>query len=162
MTETFEHPAAFEPTAELISHIVTRYHATHRRELPELVALARKVERVHATDPGAPHGLADVLEEMTVELEVHMAKEEAILFPALTAGRTGMVAAPIAVMRRDHSDHEQALARIAVITHGFRLPAGACSSWARLYAGLQKLVEDLDDHMHLENDILFPRFEAPA
>ena len=106
--------------------------------------------------------LAETLKAMTGELEVHMKKEELILFPAMNQGRGDMIAQPIAVMRHDHAGHEQALARIAAITHGFRLPKGACGSWSRLYTGTQKLVEDLDEHIHLENDVLFPRFEEAA
>lgn len=157
-----EHPAACEETPALIAHIVERYHETHRREMPELVALARKVEKVHGTDPNAPHGLADALQAMVGELEVHMKKEELVLFPAMTRGRADAVAAPIEGMRHDHGDHEEALARIAAITHGFRLPAGACRSWKRLYEGTRKLVEDLDEHIYLENEVLFPRFEQDA
>ena len=69
---------------------------------------------------------------------------------------------PIAGMRYDHAKHEEALGRIAAITHGFHLPADACESWRRLYAGTRKLVDDLDEHMSLENEVLFPRFEGTA
>lgn len=162
MDHIVEHPATGEPTPDLIAHIVERYHQTHRRELPELVALARKVESVHGHDPNAPHGLAAALEAITGELEVHMKKEELILFPAMQRGRTDVVAAPIVAMRHDHDDHEEAMARIAAITHGFRLPNDACGSWKRLYAGARKLVDDLEEHIHLENDVLFPRFEGMA
>ncbi len=65
-------------------------------------------------------------------------------------------------MRHDHEAHERALARIAAITRGFRLPAGACRSWTRLYAGTRKLVEDMDEHIFLENEVLFPRFEPDS
>lgn len=153
-----EHPAACEETPALITHIVERYHQTHRRELPELVALARKVEKVHGTDPNAPHGLADALQAMVGELEVHMKKEELLLFPALARGRTDAVDR-IVGMRDDHEDQEDALARIAAITHGFRLPADACQSWRRLYDGTRKLVDDIEEHIYLENEVLFPRFE---
>jgi regulator of cell morphogenesis and NO signaling len=157
-----EHPATCEETPALIEHILERYHETHRRELPELVALAQKVERVHGTDPNAPHGLAEALKAMNGLLEAHMQKEETHLFPAMLQamlpGRADAAAQPIAGMRHDHAEHEEALDRIAAITHGFRLPADACNSWRRLYAGTRKLVDDLDEHIRLENDVLFPRF----
>src|SRR5215469_3119637 len=70
-------------TIELIDHILARYHEIHRRELRELVQLARKVEKVHAGNPAVPHGLADLLDHTRQELEQHMAKEELILFPAM-------------------------------------------------------------------------------
>jgi regulator of cell morphogenesis and NO signaling len=157
-----EHPVACEATPSLIAHIVERYHEAHRRELPGLVALADKVERAHGSDPNAPHGLSEALAGIISELGAHMKKEEQVLFPAMVNGRTEAVAGPIAAMRHDHHEHEQALARIAAITHGFRLPSDACGSWRRLYAGTRKLVDDLDEHMHIENEILFPRFETPA
>lgn len=73
-------PERPERTDDLISLIETRYHATHRRELPELVRLARRVEAVHKSHPSVPRGLAVLLERMTIELEDHMRKEEEILF----------------------------------------------------------------------------------
>lgn len=161
-----EHPAACEETPALIDHIIERYHQTHRREMPDLVALARKVEKVHGTDPNAPHGLADALQDMIGEMEIHMKKEELLLFPALARGRSrtvsGPVGEPIAAMRHDHDGQEAALTRIAAITHGFRLPSDACKSWQRLYAGTRKLVDDVEEHIYLENEILFPRFEGEA
>lgn len=152
-----------EPDAEistLIEHIVENYHKAHRREMPELVALARMVEDLHGTDPAAPHGLADALAVMTDALEAHMQHEEEQLFPALASGPTEEIREPIAEIRDDHLEHEQALARIAAITHGFRLPPDACGPWKRLYAGTRKLVEDLDEHFYLESEVLFPRFES--
>lgn len=148
------------PTGALIDHIQTRYHDTHRRELPELIALARKVETAHATDPDTPHGLTHALEAMVVELEAHMREEEAIVFSALRTGGAGHAADAIPHLREAHEGQEAALNRIAAITHGFRLPRGACPRWQRLYAGLGKLVEDLDEHMYLENEVLFPRVEV--
>ena len=79
-----------QQTSELIDHILTRYHETHRRELPELVKLGRKVEAVHSDHPQAPRGLADTLQRMLGELEVHMKKEELILFPDYARLRAGV------------------------------------------------------------------------
>src|SRR5690625_1282513 len=74
-------------TSTLIEHIVETYHRAHRREMPELVALARMVEDLHGTDPAAPHGLAKALSAMADALETHMRQEEEQLFPALAEGR---------------------------------------------------------------------------
>lgn len=63
-------------------------------------------------------------------------------------------------MRHDHDDHGEHLRRLDEITHGFEPPEGACRSWQALYAGTRKLADDLREHVHLENNILFPRFEA--
>lgn len=145
----------------LIAHLLTRYHAVHRTELPELIALARKVEAVHSAHPEVPAGLADLLQRMAGELEVHMKKEELILFPAMQRHVAGLDA-PIAQMRHDHLDHGDLLGLLEVMTDGFTLPAGACRSWQALYAGAAKLSDDLQQHIHLENNVLFPRFEMTA
>jgi regulator of cell morphogenesis and NO signaling len=143
----------------LIDHILTKFHAVHRAELPELIALARKVERVHADVPEAPRGLADALVLLEIDLEQHMLKEELVLFPAMREGQNPGVAEATGQMRHDHDFQEQAIAIISEITRGFALPAGACGSWQRLYAGTAKLCGDLARHMLVENDVLFPRFE---
>jgi len=142
---------------EIIELIVARYHNTHRRELPELIDLARRVERVHAGHPEAPKGLARFLERMLEELLKHMEKEEAILFPMMRA-RHPMVSAPMTAMRAEHTAHGEALAALAASTNDMRPPPDACSSWRALYAGLRKLSDDLMEHIHIENNILFPRF----
>ena len=152
-------PVTDAPTEALIDHIRTRCHETHRRELPDLIAIARKVEPAHATDPNTPRGLTHAPEAMIPELEAHRRGEE-VLFPALRAGCATKAAAAISQMRASRDLQEAALNRIAaVVTHGFRLPHHACRSWRRLYDGLGKLAEDLDEHMSLENDVLLARVE---
>jgi regulator of cell morphogenesis and NO signaling len=148
-----------EATDALIRHIVARFHEVHRRELPELIALARRVERVHADNPAAPVALAALLAEMEIELEDHMAKEEQVLFPMMRSSHP-LVATPIAVMRHEHDAHAAQLRALEAITQGHAPPEGACTSWRALYAGTRKLAEDLVEHMHIENNILFPRFGA--
>lgn len=147
-----------QSTGALIDLIVERYHDTHRRELPELIALARRVERVHADNPDVPAGLADLLATMEAELGDHMAKEENVLFPMMRRGGHPMIAQPIAMMRHEHDDHSEHLEQMDRLTHGGVPPAGACNSWRALYAGTRKLAEDLTEHVHIENNILFPRF----
>jgi regulator of cell morphogenesis and NO signaling len=156
-------PAAAAPpqeTAALIALIEERYHATHRRELPELIALARRVERVHADHPAAPAGLAALLATMEDEMLDHMAKEERILFPMMRGGGHPMIRQPIAMMRHDHNGHAAHLREIERLTQGATPPAGACNSWRALYAGVRKFTDDLTEHVHLENTVLFPRFGA--
>ncbi|MDX5360298.1 MAG: hemerythrin domain-containing protein [Alphaproteobacteria bacterium] len=149
-----------EETGALIGHILERYHETHRRELAELAALAEKVERVHGDHPDAPRGLADALRRMTGELEVHMKKEELILFPLMRRGGAPMIRHPILQMRHDHDDHAAAIARLLDLTHGLEIPEGACRSWRALYEGTAKLIADVTRHIEIENTILFPRFES--
>ena len=145
--------------AALTSFIETRYHARHREQLPDLTALALRVERVHADAAGAPLGLAAILQLMTGELEVHMKKEELILFPAIRRGGASGLENPIAVMRADHEDHQVMLAQIRALTNNLTLPDGACRSWTALYEGLASFLDDFDAHLQLENEVLFPQFE---
>ncbi|MBL8838288.1 MAG: iron-sulfur cluster repair di-iron protein, partial [Alphaproteobacteria bacterium] len=153
-------PVAPQETPKLIDHILDRYHATHRRELPELIKLARKVEAVHAAHPLAPVGLADALVDLSAELETHMAKEELILFPMMRAGGSPMIAHPIARMRHEHEEHGMRLRVLLAMTDEGRMPDDACRSWQALTSGVRKLVADVMDHVALENDLLFPRFAA--
>jgi len=143
----------------LIDHILVRYHETHRRELPELILLARKVEQRHAQHPEVPAGLAAMLEDVAEALEEHMQKEERILFPMLRGGGGPMVGGPIAVMEHEHVEHGERLRQLEALTRRFTPPAEACTSWQVLYSGLRKLVDDVMEHIHLENNVLFPQFE---
>ncbi|MFV0302095.1 MAG: hemerythrin domain-containing protein [Paracoccus sp. (in: a-proteobacteria)] len=145
--------------ADLTRYIEAEYHAKHRAQLPELAALSEKVEIVHAGQADVPAGLAGLLHRMIGELEVHMKKEELILFPAIRKMLAGLDA-PIAKMRADHDDHEAEVREIRQLTNGLTLPRGACPSWTRLYAGLGEFLDDLGEHIRLENDVLFPQFET--
>jgi regulator of cell morphogenesis and NO signaling len=150
-----------QETGALIDHILTRYHETHRRELPELVQLARRVEAVHADHAAVPRGLSDLLHQILGEIEVHMKKEELILFPAMRRGVNGL-AVPITQMRHDHDDQDAQLHAAEQLTDGFRPPQDACGSWRALYERTAKFADDFAAHLHLENDVLFPRFEQTA
>ena len=146
---------------ELVDHILARYHAVHREQLPELIRLARKVEQVHGERADCPHGLADHLEAMAQELESHMRKEEAVLFPLIARGQGRLAGLPIGVMRAEHDSHGAELRRLAELTGDITPPRDACTTWRALYAGLRAFREDLMAHIHTENNILFERF-APT
>jgi len=145
------------PLDELVEHILERYHAPLRTELPRLVELASKVERVHADKPERPAGLADLLAEMQSAVEGHLAKEEQILFPLIVAGHGRRAYMPVQVMIKEHEDHGQNLRRVRELTNDLQLPEHACASWRELYRSLEELERELMDHIHLENNILFPR-----
>ena len=148
--------------SELIAHILHRFHDRHREQLPELVRLARRVEEVHGDLPYCPRGLADHLATMRQELESHMQKEEQVLFPILQRGYTPALQVPVDVMRHEHDQHGEALQVLEALTHDITLPRGACNTWRALYAGIAQLGDDLINHIHLENNVLFPAFEASA
>jgi len=141
--------------AHLINYLLEHFHAAHREQLPELIRLARRVEQVHGEHPACPRGLADHLTAVQQELESHMMKEEQILFPLLARGAGPMVGGPISVMQMEHDHHGESLRRIDELTNDITLPRGACNTWRALYAGLRQLHDELMEHIHLENNILF-------
>lgn len=145
---------------DLIEHILDRYHATHRAELPELIRLAARVEERHAANAAVPNGLHAALVELSGALDEHMQKEEQILFPLMRAGGHPMIGGPIGRMRFEHDEHGERLANLERLAHGFVLPEEACPTWQALYAGVRKLIDDVHEHVHLENNVLFARFGA--
>ncbi|WP_339930242.1 iron-sulfur cluster repair di-iron protein [uncultured Brevundimonas sp.] len=150
--------AAPAETADLIAHIIERYHKVHRVEFPEAIRLARRVETVHQAKADCPRGLAELLTLMFDDLEDHQHKEEAVLFPAMVHGGTPTLRYPIAQMMQEHVELGEQLAFMADLTDDFTPPEGACNTWRALYAACSKLDTDLREHVHLENNILFQRF----
>jgi len=135
------------PIPDLVAFIVSRYHERLREELPQLVALADKVETKHADKASCPRGLGQHL------TNVH----ENVLFPLILDGMGRMAAGPIRVMEQEHDDHREGLLRTRALTDNLTPPAEACTSWRALYLRLDALEADLMEHIHLENNVLFPR-----
>lgn len=146
-----------QPLPALIDFLVGSYHEPLRRELPELIDMATRVERVHALHDLCPTGLAAALEEAHAAMLDHMAKEEQILFPAIRAGAGPDCDGPVTCMRLEHEEHEERLTHLRQLTHDYALPESACTTFRVLYQRLATLEEELRRHIHLENDILFPR-----
>jgi regulator of cell morphogenesis and NO signaling len=151
--------------SELADHIVETHHAYLRRELPRLDALANTVAAAH----GRPHPerleVLRVFERLQAELELHMLKEEMILFPMVkklesvtepTHFSSGSVGNPISVMEHEHDDAGAALARLRELTRGYEAPADACNTYRALLDGLAELEADMHLHVHKENNLLFP------
>jgi regulator of cell morphogenesis and NO signaling len=146
------------PLPDLIDFILRRYHEPLRADVPALVEAARRVERVHGKKASCPNGLAAFIEQLNTELEQHMTKEELVLFPAIRAGRRGgPVHMPIRMMLQEHDDHGANLRRLRELATDYAPPSEACATWRALYAGLAKLESELMEHIHLENNVLFPR-----
>lgn len=144
--------------SDIIDHILPRYHDTHRRQLEELVPLAEKVAGVHAGK--FPAEVVSLLHTIQNELLSHMMKEERILFPMLKQGAGRAAAMPVRMMMHEHTEHEAALDRLLEVTGNLQAPADACRSWQHLYSLAQELVNDLRDHIDLEDNILFARVLA--
>ncbi|ARD40155.1 iron-sulfur cluster repair protein YtfE [Edwardsiella ictaluri] len=145
------------PLDELCAFIVTRYHQRHRDQLPELVLMAQKVEQVHTGKTGCPRVLAKQLDSLRQELDSHMMKEERILFPLIEQGEGARCHGPISVMEHEHRDAGELLDVIRFLTDNMTPPTGACTTWRALYAGISELINDLMEHVSLENNLLFPR-----
>lgn len=142
---------------ELVAHVIQRYHAPARVELPDLLSMARRVESRHAGKPACPVGLAALLEGWTDELLAHMHKEEAALFPMFRAGATTAASMPVRVMEAEHRAHGEALGRVRELTTDLVAPEHACTTWRALYLRLEEFERDLMEHIAFEERILFPR-----
>ena len=155
---------------ELIGHIVGRHHSYVRSESPRLITMFDKVVSRHGQDHPELASIRDLFSALTQELFAHMLKEENILFPylekmeaAVTRGEIpppavfGSVEMPISRMLADHDDAGELLAKMRVLSSGYRVPDSACPTYRALYHGLEEFERDLHQHVHLENNILFPR-----
>jgi regulator of cell morphogenesis and NO signaling len=145
------------PLSQIISHIVSHYHARLREELPLLIQMAERVEKVHGGKVSCPHGLADHLNLMHALVLEHLAKEETVLFPMIVAGRGPRAAMPIHIMEMEHEDHGESLKKTRELTAGLTLPPEACATWSVLYLRLEEFEAELMEHIHLENNVLFRR-----
>ena len=146
------------PLTDLISHILTEFHEPLREELPQLEAMARKVNDVHHDK--APEMLSELLTvylTLKADLEMHMAKEEQILFPMIQQSLGPTTRGPVFVMQQEHEDTANALRRLRSLTSDYAVPAEACNTWRALWHRLAALEESLHHHIHLENNVLFPR-----
>jgi regulator of cell morphogenesis and NO signaling len=156
------------PLPDLVDHIVAAYHEPLRQELPRLHAMATRVARVHGDKaPGTLDRIDAIVGELSVELHDHMGKEELVLFPAIVQAVDGgrpqvPLGAPIAVMEAEHDHVGALLAELSILTAGYTAPDWACATTRALYAGLAEFEAAMHVHVHLENNVLFPRALALA
>lgn len=144
------------PLAELIDHILDRYHEPLKEDLPRLEAMARRVLQVHGHKDEDLEPLLAIIVALRADLEPHMEKEERILFPWIRSGRGATAQGPIAVMLAEHDDVAALLVDLRTLTKDFEVPEGACATWTALWRGLEALDRDLREHIALENNVLFP------
>lgn len=152
------------PLHVLIDHIVTTYHDVLREDLPRLETLAARVLRVHGgREPRLLGRIEAIVAELSADLSEHMRKEELVLFRMIRAmearsGATGLnLTAPIRVLEGEHDRAGELLAELRTITGGYDAPRWACETLRALYDGLEHLEESMHVHVHLENNVLFPR-----
>ncbi len=159
------------PLGELIRHIVDEHHAYMKTTLPRLRTLIPTVLKAHA----AQHGdmlrqVQAIFNDLDEEISSHLMKEEQVLFPFITAAEAhaqqrlpmlsapcGSVCHPIQQMEYEHENAGRALAKLREVTCDYALPPDACPTFHAMYEELQRMEADLHQHIHLENNILFPR-----
>jgi regulator of cell morphogenesis and NO signaling len=152
-----------EPLHVLIDHIVATYHRPLGEELPRLQSMAAKVASVHGRKAAHLAQLQTTVSELSAELRSHMRKEELVLFPAIQDIEDGRphpgvrIDAPIAVMEHEHDHAGMLLSQLRAITDGYAPPDWACQTFRALYSALSELEANMHVHVHLENNVLFPR-----
>ena len=154
------------PLDELVDHIVSTHHTYLVRELPRMQQMSAKVAKVHGDRDARLAELATVVNALMDELTSHMMKEERILFPVireleqadtLPAMPFGTLANPIRAMETEHDIAGDGLLDMHRLTDAYTPPDWACNTYRALLDGLHELELDLHQHIHKENNILFPR-----
>jgi regulator of cell morphogenesis and NO signaling len=156
--------------SELVDYIVTKHHVYVRQELPRLEQLLNKVASKHGEKQPELKRVQNIFRAVSQELSSHLTKEEQILFPyvkeletsrgsstRMRAPMFGSVSNPVHMMEIEHQSAGDALRELRKITNGFVAPEEGCFSYQTLYRGFAEFETDLHQHIHLENNILFPR-----
>jgi regulator of cell morphogenesis and NO signaling len=174
-TERYDETSASEEwqtasLAELIAHIVEKHHTFTRQELARLEALLAKVCGVHGQNHLELFRIQKQFQELSRDLEPHMLKEERVLFPyiiqmeeaaknnlMLPAPPFGTVRNPVRALMAEHDAAGDTLREMRGLSSDYTVPEDACISYQTLYGALAALEADLHQHIHLENNILFPR-----
>lgn len=162
-----------ESLTELTNYIVEKHHVFTKAELPRLEKLMAKVCTVHGQNHPELLRLRDLFDVLHQELGPHLLKEEQVLFPYIERMEEafinqrgvqppffGTVKNPVRMMMMEHDSAGDVLAEMRHLTNGYQPPPDVCISYRTLYAALAAFEADLHQHIHLENNILFPRAEA--
>jgi regulator of cell morphogenesis and NO signaling len=153
--------------ADLTAHIERVHHGYLREELPRIRTLLAKVSRAHGERHPEYLELEELFAGFAAEMGSHMQKEEGVLFPAARALETGNrgtipFESAIGVMEDEHDAAGRSLARMRELTGGYTPPVDACATLRVLMHALARLESDMHEHVHLENNILFPRVARTA
>jgi regulator of cell morphogenesis and NO signaling len=160
--------AASWPIDQLIDHVMETHHAYLRSALPRILRYLSKLTHVHGTRHPELARMFEVFEVMSRDLLHHLRKEEGALFPYVRELEYGLAApsphgtvrSRMRMMERDHEHIAEQLREIARLSRHYTPPPDACSAYRACFDELRWFEQDLDRHMHLENDILFPRAVA--
>lgn len=156
--------------ADLATHIVEKHHQYVRQEIQRLTPLTAKVANVHGETHPELEDIQSSFHALAEELTTHLMKEERMLFPyivqlelAANSGGSpapspfGTVKNPVRMMMMEHDSAGELLRSMREASNNYSLPGDACMSFQMLYRALEEFETDLHQHIHLENDILFPR-----
>lgn len=159
-----------EPLSDLVAHIKNTHHKYTREETARLTALLKKVCSAHGNNHRELFEIQSTFAALAQELTMHLMKEEMVLFPYIERMEEaviqrepvlpapfGTVENPVAMMEHEHDSAGNALRAMRKASKGFAIPPDACVSYRTLYGALQAFEADLHQHIHLENNILFPR-----
>ncbi|MEC4726165.1 iron-sulfur cluster repair di-iron protein [Shewanella sp. D64] len=158
------------PVPELIDYIEAKHHSYIREKAPLLIEYSQKMVRAHGERYEEIKPLAGWIRALVDDLTPHLMKEERILFPAIRTmaageivnGCFGHIGNPINAMQHEHDDAGKILEKLHELTNDFQPPEHACTTWRVCYATLAEFEADLKQHIHLENNILFPKALALA
>ncbi len=155
---------------QLITHILDTHHVFTKSEMNRLQLLADKVLAAHGGNHPELVHVDELFTRLCADLKPHMFKEEQILFPYIMAlseatdqhrpvpfAPFGTVNNPIRMMMREHDTAGEILRELRALTSDYKVPADACISYQTLYQALENFEKDLHQHIHLENNILFPK-----
>ena len=154
----------------LVDHIINVHHTYVEENIPLLIQYAKKVVKVHGHHYTEVVEINNLFTEVANELTAHMKKEELILFPYIkqlvkaekenvkvSPPHFGTVNNPIQMLENEHENAGNIFKEIARLTNNYSPPEGACNTFKALYAKLDEFEQDLHQHIHLENNILFPK-----
>ncbi len=158
------------PLDLLANYIVRMHHRYVREKIPYLLQFLDKLCRVHGDRHPELLEINQLFIESSQDLSSHLEKEEQILFPyieelvkasqssnILPTKHFGTVANPIAMMKHEHSTEGERFEKIAILTNGYEPPADVCNTYKVTFAMLREFEDNLHQHIHLENNILFPK-----
>jgi regulator of cell morphogenesis and NO signaling len=155
--------------SQLADYIITTHHQYVKKEMPAIVLYLQKVASKHGERHPEMLKVFDLFTAVKEEMDMHMQKEEAVLFPRikelekqLAAGNKNNLSitylkSPIIMMEQEHDHAGAAMAEIRQLTSNYNLPADACTTYRLSFAALEAFELDLHQHVHLENNILFPK-----
>lgn len=155
---------------QLIDHILEKHHAYTESEIHQLTPLMEKVASRHGEHNPYLFELKEIFKDVCDDLGPHMLKEEGVLFPYIreletnfsleiqgSTPRFGTVANPVRVMKIEHEKVGDLLSKMRSLSNDYLLPDGACPSFTALYHRFTDLERDIHQHIHLENNLLFPK-----